>query len=191
MNACRLAVALILLSATPAGAHTVLGIGGFQGGLLHPILVPAHLLGLFALGLLIGQRSKGMIAYACFAAALVSGLVALTFAIGETAAPTVLLATTAVAGVLVASDWALPSPFLWLLAAISGGALALDSPPDAVTLAEGNLMLLGTALGAGATLALIIAGTRCLHRPWLKVGVRIAGSWSAASALLVLALELR
>lgn len=191
MNARRLAGVFVLLSATPAGAHTVIGIGGFSGGLLHPILVPAHLFSLVALGFLISQQRERVIAGVSFIAALVAGLIALTFAVGETAASTVMLANTALAGVMVAAAWTPPKPVVWLLAAITGGMLALDSPPDAVTIEEGNLMLLGTALGACATLTAVVAGASLLRQPWQRLGVRIAGSWIAASALLVLALELR
>jgi urease accessory protein len=191
VNARRLAGIFVLLSATPACAHTVIGIGGFPGGLLHPILVPAHLFSLLALGLLISQQRERVIASVSFIAALVIGLIALTFAVGETAAPSVMLANTALAGVMVAAAWTPPKPVVWLLAAITGGMLALDSPPDAVTIEEGNLMLVGTALGACATLVAVVAGASLLRRPWQRLGVRIAGSWIAASALLVLALELR
>ena len=52
-------------------------------------------------------------------------------------------------------------------------------------------MLVGTGLAACATLAAVIAGANLLNRPWQRLGVRIAGSWIAASALLALTLELR
>ena len=48
------------LTAQPAMAHPPpLGIGGFAGGLLHPLFVPAHLLAVLALGMLIGQQPAG------------------------------------------------------------------------------------------------------------------------------------
>ena len=47
-----------MLSAQPALAHPPpLGIGGFAGGLLHPLFVPAHAMAVLALGLLIGQQA--------------------------------------------------------------------------------------------------------------------------------------
>ena len=55
-----LAAAALVLSAQPALAHPPpLGIGGFPGGLLHPLFVPAHALAVLALGLLIGQQAAG------------------------------------------------------------------------------------------------------------------------------------
>ena len=47
---------LLLLAPGLAVAHSPMqGIGNFYGGILHPILVPSHLLALLSLGLLIGQ----------------------------------------------------------------------------------------------------------------------------------------
>jgi hypothetical protein len=37
---------------------------------------------------------------------------------------------------------------------------------------------------------MVVAGTSCLTRAWQQIGVRILGSWIAASAILVLALRL-
>jgi hydrogenase/urease accessory protein HupE len=191
VTARRLAAAVLLLWATPASAHTVLGIGGFTGGLLHPVLVLAHALSLVALGLLIGSRPGRTTAFVSFAVALACGLVALTFAVGETLAPLILLADAALIALIVACDWTPPTSMTVLLAAIAGGAIGLDSPPDAVTLEEGNLMLVGTWLGACTALALVAAAGCRLQRPWQVLGVRIAGSWIAASALLVLVQALR
>jgi hydrogenase/urease accessory protein HupE len=51
-------LAALLLATDPAHAHDVVaGVGGFYGGLLHPLLVPAHVLALTSLGLLIGQQT--------------------------------------------------------------------------------------------------------------------------------------
>ena len=53
-----LAAMAFVLSAQPAFAHPApLGIGGFPGGLIHPLFVPAHAMAVVALGLLIGQQA--------------------------------------------------------------------------------------------------------------------------------------
>jgi urease accessory protein len=184
-------VVVLLVAVSPAYAHAPIpGVSGFAGGLLHPILVPSHGLSLLALGLYLGQQRGHRVALAIFASTLIAGLAALAFAVGETPAENVLLANTAVLGILLAGAWALPSPLGWLMAAIAGGALSLDSPPDATTLDEGNLMLLGTAVGACAGLAAVTLGTRLAKDTWNMLGVRVLGSWIAASAILVLALAL-
>lgn len=184
-------VVVMLLVAQPAWAHAPIpGVGGFAGGLLHPILVPSHGLSLLALGLYIGQQREHRIALAIFATTLIAGLTAIELAAGETPAEIVLLAVTGILGVLLAAAWSLPRPLGWVVAAIAGGALALDSPPDATTLEEGNLMLLGTAVGACAGLAAVTIGTSLAKDTWNMLGVRVLGSWIAASAILVLALAL-
>jgi urease accessory protein len=183
-------VLLLLLVAQPASAHLPMGnVGGFSGGLLHPILVVPHAMGLVALGLLIGRGRDPMLAGAIFVLALIGGLVAIAMAVGETRAGDVLVVDAAFVGLLVASGWVPPRVVTWCLAAIAGGAIALDSPPDATTIAEGNLMLLGTALGASIALAAVIELARRLKRDWQRIGMRIAGSWIAASAILVLAVR--
>jgi hypothetical protein len=50
-------------------------------------------------------------------------------------------------------------------------------------------MLVGTGLGACFALAVVVVCTSRLTREWQRIGVRILGSWMAASAILVLALR--
>src|SRR3984893_11672518 len=98
-------VAAVFWQCDPALAHTIEGLGGFYGGLLHPVLTPTHGLALLGLGLLIGQQPAGkrLILKMLFALALAAGLLALALAVGETAAGAVLLAAVAVSGALVAA----------------------------------------------------------------------------------------
>jgi hydrogenase/urease accessory protein HupE len=164
---------------------------GVVGGSLHPLAVPAHALALLALGLLIGQQSGGrrLAPFLAFVAGLVAGLAAIAFAFGPTSAANVLLAAAAVTGLLVALAHPLPAFVSVPLAAIAGIALGLDSPPEAISIAVGTVMLIGTGLGASLAVAAVAAGTSCLRRAWQQIGVRILGSWIAASAILVLALR--
>ena len=69
-----------------------------------------------------------------------------------------------------------------------GAALALDSPPETTSIEEANLMLIGTGIGALSALGAAVGAALHLTRPWQHLGVRIIGSWIAASAILVLAL---
>jgi urease accessory protein len=75
------------------------------------------------------------------------------------------------------------------LVATAGIALGLDSPPEAISIAAAVAMLIGTGIGGGLAVAVIAAGASYLTRPWQQIGVRILGSWTAASAILVLALR--
>jgi hydrogenase/urease accessory protein HupE len=184
-------ILVALVAPSPAFAHMPIeGVGGFPGGLLHPILVIPHAMSLVALGLMIGGGRDRVSPALAFAAALAGGLVAIALAVGETVAGEVLLASTVLVGVLLAAAWVPPRPIVWLLAALTGAALALDSPPQATTIKEGNLMLLGTAIAACAGLAVAVACGALASRHWQRLAVRIAGSWIAASAALILAVAL-
>lgn len=184
-----LAFALIAM-AQPASAHAVLGITGFPGGLLHPLVVPAHLMAVVALALLIGQQGWAYGIPIIYAVAICAGLGTIALGVVPMLAEETLLAASAAIGLLVALSW----PVLWPvgagLAAITGYALALDSPPEAISLTEANMTLLGTALSATILLAAVAYLTSRLRRGWQRVGARILGSWIAASAILVLALRL-
>jgi hydrogenase/urease accessory protein HupE len=167
----------------------------FIPGLLHPLALPAHALALLALGLLIGQQParRRLLLSAAFAAGLAAGLVAIARAVGPTRAADVLLAAAGLTGLLVAIGRPFPVPAAALLAAVAGAALGLDSPPQATSIAAGTLTLIGTGLGASLALALVVAGAGALAGAkglaWPRIGVRVLGSWIAASAILVLALR--
>jgi hydrogenase/urease accessory protein HupE len=167
---------------------------GFLDGLLHPLTVPAHALALLALGLLIGQQRAGRLllaAVAAFAAGISVGLTAIVLAIQQSAAADGLIAATAVAAILVAVAKPLPVFVCAALALMSGLALGLDSPPQAISIRVATATLVGTGLAACLALAVFAACMSRLRRAWLRIGIRIVGSWIAASAILVLALRFR
>jgi urease accessory protein len=165
---------------------------GFWRGLLQPLLMPSHALALVGLGLLIGQQSadRRLVAMIAFALALAAGLGALALAVGETPAGDVLLAGVAVSGMLAALAAPVPTLGLALLAAVLGAALGLDSPPDVLSLLGAYLMLLGSGLGACLALGIASECAARAARQWQRMGVRVLGSWAAASAMLALAVRL-
>jgi urease accessory protein len=176
----------------PAAAHPALqGVSGFYGGLLHPLLVPSHLIAAVGLGLLIGQQAphEARAAPVAYIAAVIAGLAAIALAYVPTFAEETLLGCAAISGLLAALARPLPQVTVVPLAAATGLSLALDSPPDAISLAAANRALLGTAVGAGILLVSVSEGASRLRRTWQRIGLRIAGSWIAASAILVLALR--
>jgi urease accessory protein len=75
------------------------------------------------------------------------------------------------------------------LAAVTAVALGLDSPPQALSLARAWATLIGTGIGACMVLVMIVAATAGCSREWQRIGIRVIGSWIAASATLVLALR--
>jgi hydrogenase/urease accessory protein HupE len=183
-------VIAFVFAATPAFAHMPIeGVGGFVGGLLHPLLVPAHALSILALGLLMGPQHNRLLVWCIFSVGLALGLIAIALAVEETPAATVLLAACALAGLLIASARRLPTMVTCVLAATVGAAIALDSPPQTISIEEGNAILAGTGLGGSIALAAIIAVTARPRLPLQKIGTRIVGSWIAAIAIMVLAVR--
>jgi urease accessory protein len=184
-------VAAVLAGCGPAFAHTIDGLGGFYGGLLHPVLTPTHGLGLLGLALLIGQQpaDKRRLPQRLFALGLAAGLAALAFAVGETPANAVLLAAVATTGALVAAGCRLPALALGPLAGVIGAPIGLDSPPEVVSLQDAVVMLIGTWLGALIGLGVVIEFAARMARDWQLIGVRVLGSWTAASALLAIAVR--
>ena len=191
-RACVVGGLALVLASQPAMAHPPpLGIGGFLGGLLHPLFVPAHVLAVLALGVLIGQQAAWTrMAALSFVAGLVTGLGVLTLGVVPALMNEVVLACALIAGGLVALARPVPEAVGCAFAVVAGFCIALDSPPEAISLTEANLMLIGTGLGGALLLIIAVEFARRLKPGWPRVGARILGSWIAASAILVLALRL-
>lgn len=187
----RLLPLLLAGSPLPALGHgPVEGIGAFYAGLLHPLMVPAHLLSLVLLGLLAGQA--GMAAMRRVYAGVLPGLLlGLGLAAWSLHWPvdTALLVLAALAGLLVVLEWRLPLITLYVLPGAAVGLLVgLDSGPDGGSPGQRLGALLGTGLGAFACLLLVGDLSERARHHWQRVLLRVVGSWGAASALLVLAL---
>jgi hydrogenase/urease accessory protein HupE len=188
----RLLVFFAAFGITPAFAHPPpLGVTGFTGGLIHPAFVPAHLLAIVALSILIGQQAGwGFKVALVFAGGLGAGLAIMTFGIVPRSMTEAVMALAVCAGLLIA--WARPLSAIFGagLAASIGFCVALDSPPETISVAEANRMLFGTGLGALALLAVCLWIARHLATFRSGIVARVAGSWIAASAILFLALRL-
>ena len=188
----RWPLALILvLAAGPAWAlPPPLGIGGFFGGMLHPLFAPAHVLALLGLGLLTGQQTGWSRAVVLVAiAALAAGLGVMTMGFVPALMSEALLVLAGVAGLFAALARPLPEAAGGVLAAATGLAIALDSPPDVISVREANVMLIGTGLGASIVLIVAVTASSRLSGGWPRIAARILGAWIAASAILVLALR--
>jgi urease accessory protein len=85
-----------------------------------------------------------------------------------------------------------PFPF-WiagtLTVAVAVG-IAFDSVPQEIHAQPTLLSLAGTILAAWFAVTVIATGAAEPRREWTRIGIRVLGSWTAASALLVLALRL-
>jgi urease accessory protein len=164
-------------------------------GLVHPLLAPAHEVALIGIALIAGRhpgRARAAIV-AAFAAGLACGLVAIALSAGETLANDVLWAAAGGCGIAAAAGMRLRCGLAATIAATIafavGAALGLDSPPETIFLGEAVAMLIGTACGAVAALALVTLFAAALAPLWQGMALRVAGSWIAAIAALVLALR--
>ena len=186
-----LAVIAIAASTESAFAHPApFGIGGFPGGVLHPLFVPTHAMAVVALGLLIGQQAAwSRLVAVSFIVGLAVGLGVMTLGVVPTLMNELVLGGALLSGLLVVLARPMPEAIGCVLAVLLGFCIALDSPPEAISLSEANLMLVGTGVGASALLIAAIAMARSATKDWSRIGLRILGSWIAASAILVLVLR--
>jgi urease accessory protein len=186
------AVAAVLLWAGPASAHGgVPGGGGFLSGALHPFAAVEHLVLLLSLGLLAGRlpRERRGRAFALLLAGLLAGLAAsVTGRAGllpAGAATAAILVLALIAGLVLALDPTLPA------AAVAGAALVAGLVVGADTEVE-SAAVLAAAAGVVAGVLLIVLDAAALSawttQPPLPIARRVAGSWIAAIAIMLLAL---
>ena len=161
-------------------------IGGFT-----QFFIPTHLLAVVAIALLAGQHApRRALLPAMFAIGLAAGSVAVASAVRETPAALVLLILAACVASLVLIATTPPSWLAGLLALAMGAALPLNAPPHEITIPAAVAAQAGLAIAALAAFAVVTLVALKAERPWQRVGVRIVGSWIAASAILALALRL-
>ena len=193
INLARAVVSWALLAIPGVGlAHSPIeGIDNFYSGALHPVFVPAHLLLLIALGLFVGQRgvSENQSALLAFLVAVTFGLIAAWFSVGGEI-EVLILSCAAAIGILIVTGLGLNRYWCASIAAVAGLLLGIDSTQDTLSGKEKFAALLGNGLG----LYLLILYPTALadkfnKKPWQKIGIRVVGSWIAASSLLVLALS--
>ena len=164
---------------------------GIVAGLVHPVSTPAHVIALIGLGLMAGRNFSraGATIIVAFALGLTAGLGAIAWGVGETPASDVLLASATLCGLIAASGLTAPVLLAVPVALVSGTALGLDSPPQSILIGEAVAMLIGTACGGIGALAMIAFLAFAIGHLWHGVLLRVAGSWIAAIAILVLALR--
>jgi len=189
---CSLVCMLALAVPEPVLAHSpIKGIGNFYNGLLHPLFVPAHLLLLIALGLFIGQKGmyENRAAFAVFLVTTAIGLIGAWFSVGGEM-DIVLLSAAAIIGLLLASNLSIGLYFSAIIAALVGLLVGIDSAQETLSGTVKLVTLFGSGVGINLLLLYSMGFADYFNKkPWQKIGVRVIGSWVAASSLLVLALS--
>jgi len=165
----------------------------FLQGVLHPLVMPAHLILLIALGLLAGQQSGRAVRASCVI--LLLSLIAACMATLQLRLrlelEIALLLSAMIAGGLVALRLKLPIWPVLLLALVAGALVGLDSSAPRIPGLRGNkvhVLLAGTTLSA-VSVSLICGLFALMVRNLLEgIVLRVLGAWITAGALLVLAL---
>jgi hydrogenase/urease accessory protein HupE len=182
-------VTLAAAVAAPAQAHLVeTGFGAFYDGIAHVVVTPADLLIVVALALLAGQRGTRAARYALFAlpvAWLAGGFIGARW---PATVPLPLLTTLsfALAGALVALNARVRDAGVAALAIVAGVLHGLVNGATMVPADAGALALGGAICAIFFLTATLSAEVTALPAGWPRIVVRVAGSWIAATGLLML-----
>ena len=168
------------------------GMDSFYNGVLHPVLVPAHLLAIVSAGLLIGQQGvKRMQAPLITFLLVLIAVLTLTgqfdLAMPESAGEMLLLSMAVLCGVLVAFEMKLSLIPLIAIASVTAVLVGFDSSQPELQGRAKLAILTGTGVGGFLLILYAAAAAEFANRAWQKIGIRILGSWATASAFIVLA----
>lgn len=189
------AIALALfVSAGPAEAHlNVTGMGPVYDGLLHFLTSPEDLVPTFGLALLAGLRGAAhgrRVLLAVPAAWIAGSLAGLTVAT-PLASSLVSAGWLLLAGGLVVTDTPLSLTAMTLLAALFGVAHGYLNGAGSGISASAIVSIVGLASAVFVLVCLVSAFVVQLRQFWGRIAVRIAGSWIAATGILMLGWSLR
>ena len=188
-----LAAAATLLAPGIAQAHTVsASLGDFYGGGLHLLSSPEQLLAVVGVGLLLGQGDRDAAHKRVVLAlppALAAGVLATALVGPWPETPWVGAGLLVMLGGLVAAALHPPRAALAALIVLVGVACGLANGPALTPATDVRLFIPGVAL-AGFLVALYAMLLAQAARPfWATIALRIAGSWIAATGLLVLGMR--
>jgi urease accessory protein len=185
----KIIVALVAFVATPARAHLVeTGFGAFYDGIAHVAVTPTDLLVALALALFAGQQGTRAARYTVVVlpvAWLVGGIIG-TYWPSMGAFPLLTTLSFALAGALVALDAKIHDNGVAAFAIAAG---VLHGFVNGVTMAAGEvggLALAGTVSAIFFLTVMLAAEVTALPAGWPRIVVRVAGSWIAATGMLML-----
>lgn len=189
-----LAIALLsLLLPVRAEAHLpTIGLGPVYDGIFHFLLSPEDLMPVIALSLLSGQRGASfgrrvlwIVPLAWFSGGMLGVLVGAARGSALTCISFLLL------GGLVAANARISLRLITALAAFLGFFHGYLNGTDISRFNDGAYALVGLALAVFAIVAIFTSFVIPLRQQWALIVVRVAGSWIAASGLLMLGWALR
>ena len=185
---------LLLATTSEAHAHLInTGLGPFYDGLTHLFVTPEDLLPVIAVALLGGLRgaSFGRMLLFVLPVAWLAGSFAGRWVPASLTLPALTAAVTITLGVLVAID----RPLSLTLVAGCGILLGLlHGVLNGIEWAKLPLISgspVGVAVALFVLVSLLAGQVTTVRAAWARVAVRVAGSWIAASGLLMLGWSLR
>jgi hydrogenase/urease accessory protein HupE len=188
-------IVLFLLFPAAAEAHMAIpGVGDFVNGMAHPLRTPTHLLILIAFGLWLGQRQPTDLRTPMFVFIPVSGVALLITATGKIpfVYPPLLIGIALGTAILVVLEKPVPRWVCGGLFALAALAIGLDCAVEtgsAMTVAK-------TLLGTWFSLVVVLFNlgaylSLAMKRKWMRIGIRVMGSWITAITFLTLAFYLK
>jgi urease accessory protein len=178
----------LLLCPVRADAHLVTtGLGPFYDGIGHLALSPEDWVPVLALALFAGLRGPDAGRYTLFSlpvAWLAGGLVG--FGVQTLPASGIPAISFLIPGAFVAADLRMKPGAVATLAAILGFIHGWLNGVAIRLAASSVLELVGMISALFVVVALVAALVVSLKRPWTRIAVRVAGSWIAATGLLLL-----
>lgn len=180
----------------PSAHMTAPGMNAFSSGLLHPWMTPTHVIILLALGLWLGQHVPLRLGLPCkvFAPAAAVALAVSATKWIIAVPPFILAAIALVIAAAVALEARLPAAVRVMLLAAAAIGIGLDSGPDTTKALDTFSTLAGTwvSLGLGlVNIAYYVSLAAASQKQWIRIGIRVAGSWIFAISLLMVAFALR
>jgi urease accessory protein len=183
-----------LMCTVPAEAHlNSTGMWPFYDGLMHFLMSPEDIVPVIALALLAGLRGARYGRRALFTlpiAWLLGGLAGLS-AITAKPHPFVASAWFLLLGGLLAADAKVSLRVTTALAALLGLYHGYLNGIGMGQFDTATVALLGLVVAVFVLIALVAAFVVRLHAHWARTAVRVAGSWIAASGLLMLGWAVR
>jgi hypothetical protein len=177
-----------LLCPLNAHAHLIAtGLGPVYDGIMHFALTPEDLMPAAALALFAGLRGKPYARRVIFAlplAWLVAGFIG-TLTVAPPPASLAWLPLLVIGG-LVAADLPLGLGATSVIALMLGGFLGYVNGAAMAQAGPGLRAVFGIGSTVFVTTTLVAASVAAWHSGWVRIAWRVAGSWIAASGLLLL-----
>jgi urease accessory protein len=183
---CATAVVLLLFPARAEAHLNSTGLGPAYDGLLHFLLSPEDLLPVIALSLFAGRRGSAFGRWGLFllpGAWLLGGSIGMGHGAG--ASPLVAILSFVLTGGLLAADAKLPFSFFPVITLALGMSHGYLNAQGLGSADSHGIAMLGIAIAVFVVVALCASFAVPLRSQWMRISLRVAGSWTVACGILL------